>query len=98
MQPSCEARLEGCTHRATEVHEVLTRARGGSIIDRDNVVALCHNCHAFITTNPLWSQRNGWMLSSWCSPADIDIARQLRAVQREGVTQAGRPSGDEHIG
>ena len=85
-QPGCEARLGGCTHRATEVHEILTRARGGSILDRANVVALCHACHSFITVNPTWAFQNGWMLSSWCGPADIEIARQLRAVRARQET------------
>ena len=31
--------------RAVDVHEKLTRARGGSIVDEANVVALCRQCH-----------------------------------------------------
>jgi hypothetical protein len=79
-QPICEARLKDCTGWSKEVHEILTRARGGSILDRENVVALCHGCHHFITINPTWSHQNGWMLSSWSGPADVEIARQCRAV------------------
>lgn len=77
--PFCEARLEHCTGRSTDVHEILTRARGGSIIDRENVAALCRRCHDFITVNPGWSQAHGWMLSSWSNEDDIEKARLARS-------------------
>jgi 5-methylcytosine-specific restriction endonuclease McrA len=51
--------------RATEVHEILTRARGGSILDKDNCVALCHDCHSFITLNPAQGKDEGWLKNSW---------------------------------
>lgn len=48
---------------ATEVHELLSRARGGSILDRDNCVALCHDCHAGITDHTVDDWRD-WTRSS----------------------------------
>lgn len=51
--------------RSTEVHELVSRARGGSIIDRSNCVALCHRCHSWITTHPREATAQGWMLHSW---------------------------------
>lgn len=77
--PFCEARLEGCTGRSIDVHEILTRAHGGSIIDRENVAALCRRCHGFITVNPEWSLLNGWMLSSWSNKEDVEKARLARS-------------------
>jgi 5-methylcytosine-specific restriction endonuclease McrA len=50
---------------ATEVHEVLSRARGGSILDPSNCRALCHQCHFWITTNPAEAQASGWLKNSW---------------------------------
>ena len=91
--PYCEARLDGCTHRSTDVHEILTRARGGSIIDRKNVAALCRRCHGFITVNPEWSQANGWMLSSWSTEEDAEIA----AAKRRAFLLADRSS-DQVLG
>lgn len=37
--------VEGCTNEATSPHEPFTRGRGGSIVDPENVVAVCwhHN-------------------------------------------------------
>lgn len=56
----CEARLDVCLGRATDRHELLSRARGGSIVDPANVVYLCRLCHQFITENPRWAMENGW--------------------------------------
>jgi hypothetical protein len=41
-----------CSVRAREVHEVLARSAGGSILDAGNVRALCHRCHAWIGDHP----------------------------------------------
>lgn len=51
--------------RSTEVHELLSRARGGSILDAENCVALCHDCHVWITTNPAAATAEGWPRSRW---------------------------------
>jgi len=51
--------------QATEVHEILSRARGGSILDKNNCVALCHDCHFWITTNPAAAKADGWLKNSW---------------------------------
>ena len=40
-EPSiCE--VPWCTERATDPHEPMTRARGGDILDRDNIRKVCH--------------------------------------------------------
>ena len=41
-----------CLGRSSELHEPLTRARGGSILDPDNTVAICRNCHRWIHDHP----------------------------------------------
>lgn len=51
--------------QSTEVHELKSRARGGSITDLENCVALCHDCHAWITTHPADALAAGWLRSSW---------------------------------
>ena len=51
--------------RATEVHEVLSRARGGSILDRANCRALCHDCHRWVTEHPADAVASGWLAHSW---------------------------------
>lgn len=67
-RPRCQ--FEECNDRSTEIHEVVTRARGGSILDESNCMALCHDHHAYITVNPKWAQENGYMKHSWERDAD----------------------------
>jgi hypothetical protein len=40
-----------CLRLASEVHEPLTRGRGGSILDPENSVPICRNCHMWIDDN-----------------------------------------------
>jgi 5-methylcytosine-specific restriction endonuclease McrA len=59
-------RCQRCqANNSTEVHELLSRARGGSILDRGNCVALCSTCHAWITTHPKDAHAEGWLRHSW---------------------------------
>lgn len=84
QQPTlCEARLEGCWYAASDTHEIRTRARGGSITDKANCVALCRPCHQRITLNSgtgCWAQRHGWVVSSWDDEGAEKQARLLRAL------------------
>jgi len=61
-RPVCER----CTQaRSTDVHELKSRARGGSITDIENLVALCRPCHSWITTHPKEATAEGWLKNSW---------------------------------
>lgn len=49
--------LSGCTRRSVDVHEILSRGRGGKIVPSQGlgdheVMCLCRSCHDWITTNP----------------------------------------------
>jgi 5-methylcytosine-specific restriction endonuclease McrA len=50
---------------SSQVHEILSRARGGSILDEKNCAALCFICHHWITTNPKEAKEQGWLKNSW---------------------------------
>lgn len=52
QHPWCQARLLGCEGRSVEVHEPLSRGRGGSFLDESNVLALCRHCHQWVTDHP----------------------------------------------
>ena len=66
-RPVCER--PGCGHWADDVHEPLTRARGGSIVDPDNMIALCRACHDEVTFRPEseleWAYEAGLLRHSW---------------------------------
>lgn len=53
------------TNKSTEVHEIKSRARGGSILEPNNCAALCWKCHHWITTNPKDAHAEGWLKNSW---------------------------------
>lgn len=59
------AALRGCTWTSTEVHELLSRARGGSITEDANVSALCGPCHRWVTTEPRLATMAGLQRSRW---------------------------------
>lgn len=48
-----------CHRRADDLHELLSRARGGSITDEANTVPLARECHAEITLGPDWAYKAG---------------------------------------
>lgn len=41
-----------CQRWAVDLHEPLTRARGGSILDPGNTIAVCRGCHRWIHDHP----------------------------------------------
>lgn len=50
-----------CGAGADDLHEVLSRARGGSISDPANCVPLCRECHDWVTTHPRLATGEGWL-------------------------------------
>lgn len=73
--PTCER----CgRHRATEVHEVLSRGRGGSVLDESNLKALCHDCHRFVTEHPQEATVEGLLRSA--SPHRFVLGSRMRCA------------------
>lgn len=55
----------GCTERATDADERLTRGRGGSATDRDNIDLYCRPHHQWKHEHPAEAQAMGIMPSQW---------------------------------
>ena len=53
------------TNPSDDVHEVVSRARGGSILDRANLCCLCRSCHTWVTLNPAAAHAEGLSAHSW---------------------------------
>ena len=53
-----------CGGRSVDIHEPLTRARGGSILNPANTVAVCRGCHDWIHTHPESATRLGLLVSN----------------------------------
>ena len=61
-QPIC---MRCRTNPSDDVHEIVSRARGGSITDPANLVCLCRLCHGWVTTHPKEAADEGWLAPSW---------------------------------
>jgi len=70
---ACEAgllirRVDGhhkCAGQPSDIHEPLTRARGGSIVDPSNMVVVCRPCHDWIHVNPAAATSVGLLVSAY---------------------------------
>jgi hypothetical protein len=47
--------------RSADIHEILTRARGGSILDESNLLAVCRAHHMRIHRSPTWAAERGFL-------------------------------------
>ena len=76
--PWCGARLEGCTRWSQDVHERLSRARGGDPLDmvQSHGMAVCRSCHEIITQSPARAEVLWLALPSWhrCCPTRAAMA------------------------
>ena len=57
-----------CNGLAIELHEPLTRARGGSILDPANTVAICRPCHDWVHAHPTAATAVGLLQSTHGGP------------------------------
>lgn len=80
-RPRCEfnremsgakCRIEGracngydCPNPSMQVHELFTRARGGSILDPSNCLALCNEHHRWVHDNPSAATALGLLVSGY---------------------------------
>lgn len=54
-----------CRLWGSDVHEIKTRGRGGSILELSNVFFVCRPCHRWIGDHPLLAEKVGLLLPSW---------------------------------
>jgi 5-methylcytosine-specific restriction endonuclease McrA len=73
-RPWCEACGKFAEHdglsvykrnRSQDIHEIIRRSQGGSILDESNLMAVCRPCHTRIGNNPqlafeLGLAKHGW--------------------------------------
>lgn len=63
---ACEIRIPGvCKYVGGHVHEPLTRARGGSIVDPSNAKLACAACHAWVHEHPKAATVRGLLLTQF---------------------------------
>jgi len=77
--PVCQARIPTvCSWDSCDLHEILTRGRGGSFLHAENILCLCRPCHTYITENPHWALENGFVVHANASLADMVAAKRAR--------------------
>lgn len=73
-RPLCEACPKFAAHdglvtyrrnRSQDIHEIIRRSQGGSILDEENLLAVCRDCHRRIGNYPqlafdLGLAKHGW--------------------------------------
>jgi 5-methylcytosine-specific restriction endonuclease McrA len=59
-----ERSCERCGDAGHDVHEKVSRGRGGSIVEITNLVVLCRTCHRFVTDNPIQAESEGWLVAT----------------------------------
>jgi len=73
-RPICEACKVFAMHdgKATyvvnpscDIHEIIRRSQGGSILDEDNLLAVCRLCHSRIGNNPALAFELGLAKHGW---------------------------------
>lgn len=62
-RPICE--VPWCSRRSDDVHEPLTRARGGDFLDESNCRCVCRIHHDEIGQEPAWAYELGFLRHSW---------------------------------
>ena len=80
-----------CQRGGVDIHEPLTRARGGSITDPENMVVVCRACHNWIHHNPALATTLRLLVHSYenrytKNNAGVDDRRQHEAVDDERRT------------
>ena len=67
-----------CGRRADDLHEPLTRARGGSITDPDASEPVCRDHNHELTLEPAWGYRLSLLVHSWDKRTPAEVAADRR--------------------
>jgi hypothetical protein len=82
--PFCQMRVTATCRRrareATDVHEIVSRGRGGSFVDQANFLGACRWCHQIVTNFPAFAEAIGASLPSWArgQASSLTTARRMR--------------------
>lgn len=80
-------------NQTVDINEIISRGRGGSILDESNLIAVCRfPCHARLTANPKDAEWCGLLLPSWASDEHKLEAAARRSSLASGNKEIGDPS------
>ena len=73
-------------NRSKDIHELVNRSQGGSILNHENLLAVCRPCHSRITTEPLISEMLGLHLKSTSNKMSHFLeAERVRNAWKKGT-------------
>lgn len=75
-RPACV--VPWCDQWADDLHEPLTRARVGSIVEPDNAVPTCRGHNQELTEEPAWGYKLHLLVHSWDKRTYAQIAEDRR--------------------
>lgn len=79
--------VKGCPRLADDVHEPLSRGRGGLIQDPDNAVPICRPHHDEVTFGePEWAYEQGLLIHSWDGDTVAEVAERRALIAWETLT------------
>jgi len=90
-------RKHRCLYEAHDIHEPLTRARGGSITDPNNMIVVCRACHDWIHIHPDGATSIGLLVHSYNTEYDhgdeqtLDDSRHSSTLDNERRTHVALP-------
>lgn len=59
-RPHCEARLKGCTHKATDPHHMAGKPSKEQYLNEEDLLPVCRSCHDYIELHPEFAKANGF--------------------------------------
>jgi len=86
-RPACI--VPGCGRLADDLHEPLTRARGGSITDPDNTVPVCRWHHDELTLGAEWGYEFHLLVHSWDTRTPAQITADRAAAIESAWAELG---------
>lgn len=69
--PFCELRTPVCTVAAEQMHELVGRAQGGSLVDERGIVLSCSACNTYVEDHPVEAREQGWKCPRWESTTGV---------------------------
>lgn len=61
--PACQAMIEGCTKKATDIHHKRGKNSKEDYVSPSNFLAVCRHCHQVIEKNPAFAKAFGFSQS-----------------------------------
>lgn len=74
--------------KSIDLHELVNRSQGGDILNSDEIIVVCRECHRWITRNPKEAERLGLHIPSWMNTVEgVKEATRVRLSWEQGIAE-----------